>query len=249
MTGSLSRGEVEFLYRETAYMLEGIYKILRDRCWISPIPSIREAENKVYQLLLAREIGFEIPKSLITTLQDKAEAFLSRSQGSCIIKPIKSGKVDDLENPKLVFTSLLHANNRDLLHDVNTCPTYLQNNIEKVADIRVTVVGRKVFAARINSQEYEETTIDWRKGDNSNITHERIQLPQDTEYMCLELTRRLGLRFGAIDLILDKRMGYVFLEINPNGQWGWIERRLGYDISGEIVNILLTEAHQDEVPQ
>jgi len=78
--GSLSEGEVQFVGREVTYMLEGIYKILRDRFWISPVASIREAENKIYQLLVARDIGFEIPRSLITTLQKNAEAFLDEVQ-------------------------------------------------------------------------------------------------------------------------------------------------------------------------
>lgn len=240
--GSLSEGEVEFVGREVTYMLEGIYKILRDRFWISPVVSIREAENKIYQLLVARDIGFEIPRSLITTLRKNAEAFFDEVQGDCVIKPIRNGKVDDPGNPMVVFTSLITANNIGLLDGVKNCPTYLQSKVNKVADIRVTVVGKKVFPAKINSQEFEETTIDWRKGENAKIRHERIELPPEIENKCIELTKRLCLHFGAIDFVLDKGMRYVFLEINPNGQWGWIEKRLGYDISGEIVDLLLKGA-------
>jgi glutathione synthase/RimK-type ligase-like ATP-grasp enzyme len=111
-----------------------------------------------------------------------------------------------------------------------------------VADIRVTVVGEQVFPAKIHSQEFEETMVDWRKGENAKVKHERIELPPEIEDKCIELTKRLGLHFGAIDFVLDRGMNYVFLEINPNGQWGWIEKRLGYDISGEIVALLLKGA-------
>jgi len=247
--GSLSKGEAGFINREVAYVLEGIYKILNDRFWISPVASIREAENKIYQLLVAQDIGFEIPKSLITTLRDKAEAFFMGMQGDCIIKPIRNGKIDDPEKPSVVFTSLITTNNISLLEGVKSCPTYLQSRIEKVADIRVTVVGKKVFPAKINSQEFQETMIDWRKGENAKLRHERIELPLEIEAKCIELTKRLGLHFGAIDFVLDKDMRYVFLEINPNGQWGWIEKRLGYDISGEIVNSLLKEGHINEISE
>jgi hypothetical protein len=240
--GSLSEGEVEFINRETAYVLEGIYKILNDRFWISPVASIREAENKIYQLLLARDIGFEIPKSLITTSQDKAEAFLKELQGACVLKPIRNGKVDDPGQPMVVFTSLITDDEVGLLDGVVDCPTYLQSKLEKLADIRVTVVGKRVFPAKIYSQEFHETMIDWRKGENAKIRHERIELPPEIEGKCIELTECLGLHFGAIDFVLDKSMRYIFLEINPNGQWGWIEKRLGYDISGEIVNLLLKGA-------
>lgn len=240
--GSLCDGENKFVIREIAYLLEGLYKILNDRFWISPISSIREAENKIYQLLVARQIGFEIPDSLITTSQANAEAFLKRQEGNCIVKPIKNGKVDDLKNPTVVFTSPITYDDIGLLDGVKSCPTYLQSRIEKLADIRVTVVGKKVFATKILSQDFEETMIDWRKGENTDVRHERIELPPEIEDKCIKLTDHLSLNFGAIDFALDRDMRYVFLEINPNGQWGWIEKRLGYDISGEIVKLLLNGA-------
>lgn len=239
---SLSEDENKFVVREIAYVLEGLYKILNDRFWISSVSSIREAENKIYQLLVAREIGLDIPVSLITTSQAKAKIFLEHFNGNCIVKPIKNGKVDNHENPTVIFTNLITQANMDLLDGVTSCPTYLQSNIEKMADIRVTVVGRKVFTTKIFSQEFKETMIDWRKGENTKVRHERTKLPPDIESKCIKLVNRLGLNFGAIDFILDRDMHYVFLEINPNGQWGWIEKRLGYDISGEIVQLLLKVA-------
>lgn len=236
---ALSDGENKFVIKETAYLLEGLYKILRDRYWISPVGAIREAENKIYQLLMAQEIGFKIPASLITTFQNDAESFLGRFKEGCIIKPIRDGRVDDNNNPKVIFTSSLTNNDIGLLEGVTNCPTYLQTNIEKAADIRVTVVGEKVFSTKIYSQDFEETMIDWRKGENINLRHERITLPVYIADKCVRLVHRLRLQFGAIDFILDKNMRYIFLEINPNGQWGWIEKRVGYDISGEIVHLLV----------
>lgn len=244
---SLSDGEAEFVNREVAYVLEGIYKILNDRFWISPVSSIREAENKIYQLLLAQDIGFEIPRSLITTSYGKAEAFLKDSGGCCILKPIRNGQVNDPKNPMIVFTSLITEADIDLLDGVNGCPTYLQSRIEKVSDIRVTVVGKRVFPAKIYSQEFQDTMIDWRKSENAKVRHEKTELPGEIQEKCIELTGRLGLQFGAIDFVLDKAMRYIFLEINPNGQWAWIEKRLGYDISGEIVNLLLKGTHAHAV--
>lgn len=238
----LSKGEVEFVGRELTYLLEGIYKILNDRFWISPVPSIREAENKIYQLLLARDIGLEIPKSLITTLQGNAVSFWHKVQEKCVIKPIKGGRVNNLDNPMVIFTSLITADDIGILDGVCECPTYLQNKVDKLADIRVTVVGERVFPAIIYSQEFQETTIDWRKGENIALRHEKVKIPSDIERKCIELTKRLNLHFGAIDFVLGKDSRYVFLEINPNGQWAWVEKRLGYDISGAIVNLLLKGA-------
>ena len=132
----MSEGEIKFVDREVTYVLKGIYKLLSDRFWISPVASIREAENKIYQLLIARDIGFEIPRSLITTSRDNAKTFFEEVQGNCIIKPIRNGKVDDSENPTVIFTSLITTDDVALLDGVKDCPTYLQNRVDKVADIK-----------------------------------------------------------------------------------------------------------------
>lgn len=66
----------------------------------------------------------------------------------------------------------------------------------------------------------------------------KIKLPDAILNQCISLLKILNLRFGAIDFILDKNGNYIFLEINPNGQWAWIEKQTGYKISNEITNLL-----------
>jgi glutathione synthase/RimK-type ligase-like ATP-grasp enzyme len=70
------------------------------------------------------------------------------------------------------------------------------------------------------------------------LHHSKIELPSNILKKCFDLTSRLKLKFGAIDFILDKNGEYIFLEINPNGQWAWIEKQTGYQISDEITNLL-----------
>ncbi|WP_345005774.1 hypothetical protein [Snuella lapsa] len=109
-----------------------------------------------------------------------------------------------------------------------------QNEISKEYELRVTVVNGKIFAAKIDSQSNDNTKLDWRKG---RLKFSRYRLPQHIEEMCLRITSKLNLNFGAIDLIKTKN-NYVFLEINPNGQWVWIENDTGLNISDEIINFL-----------
>ena len=236
---NLSTGEKDFLRSELLYSLEGIYKLLQNAYWISPLYSIREAENKIFQLELAKSLGFQIPPSLITTIPKKAEDFYDKHDRNCIIKPIKTGLIEDANEPKVVFTSKLQDFNQNS-NRIQSFPTYFQKVIEKKADIRVTVVGDAIFPALIHSQEVVESQIDWRKSEIP-LKYSRIDLPTDLRNMCILLLKSLKLRFGAIDFILDKNGEYVFLEINPNGQWAWIERQLEYDISGTIVKLLVNE--------
>ena len=81
-----------------------------------------------------------------------------------------------------------------------------------------------MFAVEIHSQEYEEARVDWRKGNMTHLPHQLHHLPPSIENKCTALVKKLGLAFGAIDLILTPEGKYVFLEINPNGQWAWIQQ-------------------------
>lgn len=233
----LSEGEKIFIQNEMINCLEGLYKILKLAFWISPVYAIREAESKIYQLQLAKELGFIIPPSIITTKSVKAKEFLDEFKS--IIKPIKTGFIEDKGKEKIIFTSLFDDTAE--LKRIESCPTYFQKFIDKVADIRVTVIGNKVFPALILSQSHEETKVDWRKAEKIELQYERIELPESLIDQCINLTKKLGLNFGAIDLVQDNQGNYIFLEINPNGQWAWIEKQLNYNLSFEISNLLINE--------
>ena len=103
--------------------------------------------------------------------------------------------------------------------------------------MRVTVVGNKFFSAKILSQEYQDTKIDWRRSETTKLHYEKTRLPKEIKSKCLKLIKYSNLNFGAIDFALEDKE-FIFLEINPNGQWAWIEKRLQYDISGAIVDLL-----------
>lgn len=232
----INTSERQFLRNEAFYTLEGIYKIVNDAFWLNPIYAIREAENKIYQLELAKSIGFTIPDSIVTNIFSEALKFYDNVDGNCVIKPIKSGLIGNDANAKIIFTSKL-TSRPSSKGKIESSPNFLQKEIKKEYDVRVIVVGNKVFTTLIHSQEKEETQIDWRRGENF-LKHTPTILPPNINRKCIELLHRLSLRFGAIDFVLDITGNYIFLEINPNGQWAWIEQRTNYAISTEIVNLL-----------
>lgn len=233
----ISEQEREYLRGELAYLLEGIYKILENRCWLNNIYKIREAENKIYQLQMARELGFIIPTSLITNIPETVISMVNRYNKDCIIKPIKSGNVDIKTSSKIIFTSQIEKDFYEDKTRIADFPVYLQENIHKRYDLRCIVIGKQVYCAQIESQEYEDSRIDWRRG-KSFLKHIKHELPNAIKEKCIEMTKKLGLKYSAIDLILDNTGKYIFLECNPNGQWAWLEIRLGFPISKEIVNLL-----------
>lgn len=228
--------ERNYLRLEVATLLEGIYKSLRNVYWINDVYKIREAENKLYQLQLAQEIGFKIPRSVIANDNNLLKQILAEFHGDCIIKPIRSGNMGYADGRKVIFTSMVDPENFTP-ERVTAFPVYLQENIHKTCDIRCIVVGSRVFAASIDSQRSEDGKVDWRKAHEC-LPHYRIDLPDEIQRKAIALTQRLELTYSAIDLVLSTNREYIFLECNPNGQWAWIENRLGYPISKRIVSLL-----------
>ncbi|MEX0910336.1 MAG: ATP-dependent carboxylate-amine ligase, partial [Candidatus Paceibacterota bacterium] len=114
-----------------------------------------------------------------------------------------------------------------------------QEYIPKAYEVRVTVVGDLTFAARIDSQESSRTEVDWRQYDFANVGHYTEELTHEIHSRCVNLVKELGLRYGAIDLIVTPQGEWVFLENNCNGQWLWIEKLVGLEISDAIARLLI----------
>lgn len=235
--GTMSNGEFNFVRSELFFALEGLFRILSKAFWVNRVWAIRNAENKIYQLLLARDIGFQFPNSIVTNVPEKAQNFYIDNNSSCIIKPIKSGLVEGDDDQSVIFTSKVEVDQQNQKR-VATCPVYLQQLIEKKGDIRITIVGESVFAALIHSQEVLDAQIDWRRSPMP-LEYTEVQLPDEVIQKCLILTKLLDLNFAAIDFILDKSDNYIFLELNPNGQWAWIERQLNLNISNAIIDLMV----------
>ena len=113
-----------------------------------------------------------------------------------------------------------------------------QKYIEKKLEFRVTVVGQDIFTCAIHSQDSERTKEDWRRYDFENVKHESYDLPENVKSSLLRFMQLCHLTFGAIDMILTPEGDYVFLEVNPSGQYIWIENLAKLPISRSIAENL-----------
>jgi hypothetical protein len=229
----------DYSVREWVSLLQSLYTLLGN-LWLNSPTQIAIAENKLLQLSVAYSIGLRVPETLVTNDFLATTKFLN--EGLTIAKPLHSGLLEDPQGgrpERVVFTSRLTGPHMMTPPAIEAAPVILQREIKKAFDIRATVVGDRVFAASINSQDREETRVDWRRGSRSDLLHAPHQLPTRIASACVAVLQRLGLRFGAIDLILDPNGEYWFLEANPNGQWAWIETRTGLPIAAAIVDELL----------
>jgi len=117
-----------------------------------------------------------------------------------------------------------------------------QEYIPKALELRISIVGHQVFAAAIYSQMTERTKHDWRRYDLEKTPHAVYILPAGVERACIDIVQHYGLAFAAIDMVVTPQGDFVFLELNPNGQWLWIERLTGQPISDAIADMLVRAA-------
>jgi len=230
-----------FCVKECYDFLRGVWYSI-DAFWISPPENIRIAEHKIYQLKVAKKLNFLLPCTLITNNPDDVLQFYKNSHNGIIIKPLYSGYIESKDDPKVIYTTIVEK--KDLLNliDIELVPSIYQANINKLFDLRVTVVGTKVFSVKIEIKDKSETIPDWRYCEIDSLKHSIYQLPENLKRKCIRLVRELGLEFGAIDFAIDQMGNHYFLEINPNGQWAWLEELLNLPISRTIVDHLLNNS-------
>ena len=190
---------------------------------------LRKTENKTFQLLYALRNGLIIPKSYIGN--DKEAVAQCLNNGKSIIKPLTTGKVKKCDGIELFQTNYIC----EIQNDISLTPLYVQSYQEKKYEVRVTCINDSIFAVRIDSED----KLDWRK-NYAGIHYSIIDCPIEVKNCCLNMMRDLGLIFGAFDFIVNLNDEWVFLEVNPNGQWLWLEQILNISISRGIVQYLIS---------
>jgi hypothetical protein len=123
------------------------------------------------------------------------------------------------------------------------CPGVFQERIRKKHELRITCVGDRVFAARIHSQVESGAALDWRRRQ-FDVPCDVLTGDNDLENTLLSFHLRTGLVFGAYDFIVTPSDELIFLEVNPSGQWLWLEERTKQPITLAVADALLTDARQ-----
>lgn len=216
----IARGEVRAF-------INWLYFSLEEKAWVSHIPNIRRAENKIGQINLAKQLGISVPATIISNSLSEIRQFYYNHNMKVVIKPLEQITRKNLSKEnQLVYTNMLTEENlRNLTQgQLSLAPVFLQQYIDKVTEIRVTIIGEKVFATEIFSQEIPNTLIDWRKSAYLEIKpiHKSIELPKKISLLLLKIKKHYSLDFATFDLIKTNN-DFVFLEINPNGQFAFIE--------------------------
>ncbi len=222
--------------RAAAYGMLASLKAFR----MDHVRHIRHAENKQLQLQAARELGLDTPRTLTTNDPTAVGDFAKSCEGGMVTKMLSSFAVYDEGKELVVFTNPVKPEDLTDLSGLNLCPVTFQELLPKSLELRVTVVGQRVMSAALDSQVSARAVHDWRRDGVRMVQDWRhYELPLEVEEKILRLMDYFSLNYGAIDIILTPDGRHVFLELNPSGEFFWLERTPGLPISQAIADLLL----------
>ncbi len=227
----------DYVKAQTTLTLTALYQGL-DAFWVGDPHKLRLANIKALQLAEASKAGLQTPHTLISNDPKKVSTFVEQlGDAECAIKPLLALGVTDEQGYRLPLTTTLPKGHP--LDSVALAPNIFQPYIHKAAELRVVVMGEKIFSAEILSQDNEATRKDWRAGECS---HKPYSLPVDVQVAIHRMMDSFGINFSSIDMVVSPEGEHVFLELNPNGQWLWLEEELGLPLVTTMAD-LLTSHH------
>lgn len=229
----------DIIFTETERTWEGILFTHKGKVVNRPQANYA-ANNKISQLEFAYNYGKEIfiPDTLLTNSPQELIKFYKKHHKICH-KLQKAALVKREDEYLTTYNNMITEKNMEHAHLIERNPTLFQQYIDKKYEIRITVLENKVIGVAIHSQDSDLSKLDYRRYDFENVKYEKIDLPKNVNKFCLDLIKNYGLSFGEIDMIFTKDNRYVFLELNPNGQWLWLELKSGYNLSKDVAENLL----------
>jgi glutathione synthase/RimK-type ligase-like ATP-grasp enzyme len=206
--------------------------------WVNHPVKVYQAENKLYQLKLAKKNKLDIPKTFMGNMIPK-EINLERPY---IVKSLDTALFYEKDKEMFTYANILSG--EELLNsEIQYAPIIIQECLENKTDIRVTVIGTELFAVSI-LEDGEQIKGDWRRTTTEDLEYKKILLPTSVETKITKLMGELGLEFGGVDLALVDGK-YYFIEVNPTGEWGWLVSSTDLPIDKAIAeNLVIGDSYE-----
>lgn len=221
-----------FSWLETLQLISGV-------TWINHPQANNVMECKPRQLLMASQIGFHVPDTVISNDPNEVRLLARKHNDKLVAKALYSPLIEEPDEDFFIFTNEINITDLSSEEDIRISPSIFQQSLRPKVDFRVTVIGDTVLPVEVNDQSEDKYShIDWRT-KKTGLNFSACNLPLDIEEKCRNYVRASGLIFGAIDLVQHDGM-YFFLEINPNGEWGWLQHPHGIPIAKTLCDLLLT---------
>jgi hypothetical protein len=227
----LSDLEADACVRESRAALEGFLGAL-DADWLDPLPRVRAAEDKLVQLREAERACLHVPPTIVTNDPDEVHRLWDACGGQLVTKML-TPVARSMGPAAAVYTHTLSADDLDDLDGLALAPMVFQQRVDKLRELRVVYLAGRCFVGSL-----EARGDDWRHPTQDAPPWQIDRLPDDVAARLDALMRALGLRFGVADFLAARDGSHAFLEVNPVGEWGMLERDLGLPIADAIAEEL-----------
>lgn len=229
----------EFVHRETDAAFYGLGGVLENAFWMNHPDAAREADNRLLQLKRAQALGLAIPQTLLTNDPEQALDFFDACGGKIIVKTLRRWLGTNPRQAVMIYTNRVQKEHLSELERIRLNPCLFQEYIPKDIELRITVIGRHVFAVELHSQRTFSGREDVRRANPDELLLVPVKLVAEVETACLELLKQFRLNFGAIDMIRRPDGTHVFLELNPNAQFQWLQELSHLPLRETIANVLV----------
>lgn len=212
--------------------------LLPNAFWINAHAAAIRASRKLIQHRAAILAGLPTPDTLYSNDPQEIRGFVDRHDGQAIYKTHRPTSWRDAVTYWVPYSSLITA--EQLVEDelLQAVPGIFQAVVPKSYELRVTAIGQRLFAAKLDSQRTTAGKIDWRKA-YGDLRMEPYELPGTIAANCLRLLQDLGLVFGCFDLVVTPGGEYVFLEVNEAGQFLFVEHFTGQPLLDAFSELLV----------
>jgi glutathione synthase/RimK-type ligase-like ATP-grasp enzyme len=226
--------EADQCVRESRAALDGFLSALVNARWFDPLARVREAENKLVQLREAQRVGLHVPRTAVGNDPDEVRSLWTACAGQLVAKMLTPVTCSMGPPAAAVYTHTVSASDIEDLEGLALAPMIFQERIDKRRELRVVYVAGRCFVGSLDA-----TSDDWRRPTSGpNPRWHMEYLPDDVATRLDALMCALGLRFGVADFLAARDGSYVFLELNPIGEWGMLERDLDLPIADAIAEEL-----------
>jgi glutathione synthase/RimK-type ligase-like ATP-grasp enzyme len=209
---------------------------------LDPLECVERADHKPLQLRVAQQVGLEVPRTLATNDPAAARAFARECRHGVVAKPALPVAIhgDEADTVHVVYANVLRDEDLDALDGLRYAPMIFQERVARAVELRCVVVGRRVFAASIEFDASARDSVDWRRSALDTLDAWRpYDLSPAVAARLIAMLDRFGLNYGAFDLIATPDGRHVFLEVNPCGQFAWLDFYAGLPIVDAVADTLV----------
>jgi len=205
--------------------------------WVNHPGRHADAGYKPRQLVAAARAGLAVPPTLVTNDPAAVRRFAARcGPAGVVTKMFGAPAICEQGGRRVALTERLSPSGLADLRGVEISAHQFQRWAPKREEARVIAIGHQVYGVAIRAHS-DAAYVDWR-ADYDALSYEQIDPPAEVQRGVRTVLVDLGLVFGAFDFVIGPDRSWTFLEVNPGGQFGFVEDRAGVPLTATLADLL-----------